>query len=169
MKKLSATVILSFGMAIIMSIGVQAAVSVCGSDVGKSPCVATGTVTKASGSTFFILGKNNVVYTVHADSAHWFGCEGQVCEVGVGDIVRVYGPGHKHTIQATRVRILRRAGSKSAQSAAGPEIKIVVEKGAGSQESVPSLTNPAVIPAPDTCPLPLLRGALLGRPGKAEG
>ncbi len=171
MKKLCTIVVLIVGMALMMSIGVQAAVSACGSGSGNAPCVAMGTVTRANGSTFFLLGSNNIVFTVNSDNAVWLGCEGQACEVRVGDVVRVYGHADKGVVQALRVRVLRRSpGSASAQSGAGPDrtIKVIVEREPEARQS-PSYVSPAAIPPPSACPPAASEGCAPGPAWEGRG
>ena len=97
--------------------------------------LATGTVTKIDGPTFYFLGKDNVIYRIDAGRSEVLVEEFDTdCySLRVGDTVRVYGgPAEQGTIRAIRVRIFDReaqpADSAPAEQTPEREIKIVIEK-----------------------------------------
>lgn len=92
--------------------------------------LATGTVTKIDGNTFYLLGKNNVVYTINAGQSEVIVDNFHIdCyTVRVGDTVRVFGCifGTK-TVEAKRVRILKRCAPEQKTEEPGKEIKIIMQ------------------------------------------
>ncbi len=97
--------------------------------------LATGTVTRIDGSTFYFLGKDNVIYEINAIDSEVIVDEFSTdCySLRVGDTVRVYGrQTDQGGIRAIRVRILDRyqehAGARRAGEEPEKEIKIIIEK-----------------------------------------
>lgn len=147
--------ILLVGMMLVAwSIGAEAAPKVC--DYEGCTWLATGTVTKIDGATFFLLGKDSVVYTVRAGQAEVV-VEDYTTDcysLAVGDLVRVYGViSGPSEIRAERLRIFTRQGS--AMVGAGPEgtrpeseVKIIIERPPSAQAPAPDVAEPQPTPAP---------------------
>ncbi len=125
----TAFLVLGLAFALLSSVA-QAAPAAC--DHKGCTWLATGTVTRIDGTTLYLLGKDNVIYTIDAGSADVIydsfaaGCDSLV----VGSTVRVYGTiTDPKTIKASRVRVC--PAEKPATTGSGPapkqEIKIIVE------------------------------------------
>lgn len=137
MKTKRVIIILFVGMVLMtLSYTVWSAQTPCpiGFNIGRT-WLATGTVTKVDGPTFYLLGKDNLIYTISGDGSEVvvMGLTGGGYAPRVGDTVRVYGTvvdGCR--IQAARIRLYKHDGSGYG---AGPgvkapdkEIKIIIEK-----------------------------------------
>ena len=124
-KKIAAMLIVGMAFATIM---IQAR---AGAPSGKAGCswLATGTITKTDGSTFYLLGKDNVVYTVDAGRAELlseFTTDSR--GLSVGDTVRVYGTvTGPNSVAASRVRVLVHEAAQGEESPK-KEIKIIYER-----------------------------------------
>ena len=119
--------------------------------------LATGTVTKIDGSTFYFLGKDNVIYTIDAAGSEVLveDFDTDCYSLRVGDTVRVYGNVvAQGTIRAVRVRIFGREQQTAGSAGAGPspekEIKIIIEKRA--PEPLEPTEPPAGRPVEPRCP-----------------
>ena len=114
--------------------------------------LATGTITKIDGSTFYLLGKNNVVYTINAGQSEVIVDNFRLdCyTVRVGDTVRVFGcVDDPKIISAKRVRILKRCGPTATTEEPKKEIKVIMQ---GSQpEPATEGNGPEVALAPQQC------------------
>lgn len=141
MNTLRITLIAAFALAAAL-LG-QAAYSngmVCNAryDIGQK-WLATGTVTKVEGTTFFLLGKDNQVYKIHAAESQVFIDEEKVNREAwaVGDTVRVFGEViDPCVISAERIRIFQRddAGTIPEEPRVEREVKIIIER----EPAVPS-------------------------------
>lgn len=114
-----------------------------------SSWLATGTVTKVNGSTFYFLSQGDSVYRVDADGAKILSDVGRMSPmIGVGDKVRVFGVVSKTgVVRAAQIRVL--GSTRTASSAGGgpgKEVRIVVER------APEGAAEPAV--APNPCPPP---------------
>jgi len=138
-------------------IGLTAMVGLSAAASEQAPCdyagcswLATGTVTKMDGKTFYLLGKDNVVYTIDAGPAEvvFEDYTADCCSLRVGDTVRVYGTlSGPAAVRAARVRVFAREPAKPAAGGAGPqkEVKIIVEpEFAPPAPSTPDAQVPAV-------------------------
>lgn len=91
--------------------------------------LATGTVTKIEGSIFYLLGKNNVVYTINAGQSEVIvdNFRSESYAVQVGDTVRVFGcKAYPKTIEAKRIRVLKRCPEATTKEPE-KEIKIIMQ------------------------------------------
>lgn len=105
--------------------------------------LATGTVTKIEGSKVFLLGKDNVVYTIDRSQANviYDGCE----SLKVGLVVRVYGTvTGANQIRASQMRVCPPGSVAPSGEGAGPteEIRIIVEPETAPTAPAPTATQP---------------------------
>lgn len=96
--------------------------------------LATGIVTRIDGTTVYLLGKDNVVYTVYAGKSEivFEGFGPEHTAMAVGDAVRVFGKvGGVCVINAERIRVFppeNLGGSGPSQQHTGnKEIKIIID------------------------------------------
>ena len=125
--KITAILIGGIVLAVMVSGGAQAE--------PEGTWLATGTVTRIDGSTFYLLGKDHVIYEVDAaDSEVIVDRFSMDCDsLRVGDTVRVYGKQTEQgSIRAVRVRIFDRyeeqAGATRPGGAPEKEVTIIIEK-----------------------------------------
>jgi len=94
--------------------------------------LGAGTVTRVDGSTFYLLSKDNLVYTIDAGRAELrveFTADSPALRAG--DLLRVYGKiSGERKIQAVRVRIFKREAAKPSEPTDGTkkEIKIIIQR-----------------------------------------
>lgn len=91
--------------------------------------LATGTVTKVDGDTFYFLGRDNVVYAINAGQSEVIvnNFQSDCYTVRVGDTVRVFGCAtDPKTIIAKRVRIIKRCAPEAAEEPK-KEIRVIMQ------------------------------------------
>lgn len=144
---------------IALTCGVQADTGTCTANdkVGQT-WLATGIVVKSEGSTFYLLGKDNIVYRIDGGKSEVFVDEAKASTDAwcVGDTARVYGVVQEPCkICAERVRVFKRDDASGAVTGAPvapiagseKEVKIIIEKeqaqpaGTGAGETQPNSCN----------------------------
>ena len=112
--------------------------------------LATGTITRSDGSTFYLLGKDNTIYTIDASRAEMlseFTTDSR--SMRVGDTVRVYGTmtGDRQ-VAASRVRVTVHEATP-ADEPPKKEIKIIYERPQEQSPAEGAGPEPEVQPQPD--------------------
>jgi len=112
--------------------------------------LATGTITRIDGSTFYLLGKDNLVYAIDASRAEMLSefTNGSF-SVRVGDTVRVYGNvTGAQKVAASRVRVMAHEEAPEAEPLR-KEIRIIYEKPREEQPTEGAGPQPEVQPQPE--------------------
>ena len=129
-------------ISILVTLAAQAAIA--GGIDPEDGWIATGTVTKLDGYTFFFLGKDNNVYKIDASKAVLF-IEDFMSDnftAEPGDTVRIYGKAvGPRVIEAIRVRILKRERSSGASTAPEKQVSVIVENKPNEVAQAESVTE----------------------------
>ena len=142
--------ILVMGVALIAVSGYSPLLAAC--EQPGCSWLATGAVSKIDGSTFYLLGRDNIVYTIDASHAQLLsGFTKEPRSVRAGDCVRVYGTiTGSRRIQASRVRVMVPASEPTTADEPKKEIKIIYERPQpGNQEGAGPQTDEQ---AQEQCP-----------------
>ena len=129
MKKKNLNTVPVMGMVIISILVTLVAQAAVAGSIDSEGWIATGTVTKLDGDSFYFLGKDNVLYKIDASKAvliiENFMSDSFTAEPG--DTVRIYGKVvDPRIIQAIRVRVLTHDRS-AASTAAEKQVSVIVE------------------------------------------